>query len=82
VKEDLIAYARRNRAAFAKLKRRYWAKRKAHMTPAQALAVGDALREHYKSTHPSWPTEEDRQEDLASHIRVSEMLRSVKVVRR
>jgi hypothetical protein len=76
-KEDLIAFARRDWNAIAALKRRRWSEQKSHMTAAEALSVGDELR-HHVSTLRDWPTEKERREDLASHIRLSEMLRRVK----
>jgi hypothetical protein len=48
------------------------------MTAADALAVGDELRQHVIALRSDWPTEEDRRNDLSSHIRLSEMLRRVK----
>lgn len=77
-KEDLIAFATRDWKAIAALKRSRWATLKSRMTPAEALEVGDQLREHMKALQPDWPTKEQRQEDMAVHIRVSESLRRVK----
>jgi hypothetical protein len=77
-KEDLIAYARRDWQAIAASKRQRWAAQKSQMSAADALRVGDALRQHAIALRPGWPSEEDRRNDLASHIRVAEMLRSVK----
>ena len=76
-KEDLIAFAHRDWNAVAALKRRWWAEQKSRMSPAEALAVGDELR-HHVSALRDWPTEDDRRKDLASHMRLSEMLRRVK----
>jgi len=75
--EDVIAFARRDWGAIAASKRRRWAEQKSHMNPAEALGVGDALRHHVSELQESWPTELDRGKDLASHIRVAEMLRRV-----
>ena len=77
-KEDLIAFAHRDWSAVAALKRRHWAEQKSRMTPAEALRVGDELRHHVSALRDDWPTEEDRRNDLASHVRLSEMLRRVK----
>jgi hypothetical protein len=77
-KEDVIAFARRDWQAIAELKQRRWTQQKAQMTPAEALAVGDELRHHALTLHPDWPTEADRRKDLASHVRVSEMLSRAK----
>ena len=63
-KEDLIAFARRDWDAIAALKRRRWTEQKSRMTAAEALSVGDELR-HHVSTLREWPTDEERQEDLA-----------------
>jgi len=52
------------------------------MTPGDALRVGDDLRNYVKSLHPNWPTEEDRRNDLAVHVRVSESLRRADTTRR
>jgi hypothetical protein len=76
-KEDLVAYAGRDWAAVAALKRRTWAELKRGMTPGDALALADELRRHAQALRPDWPTEEDRRADLAVHARVSESLRRV-----
>jgi hypothetical protein len=76
--EDVIAFARRDWKAIAASKRRRWADQKSRMSPADALRVGDELRHYVRSIQPGWPTEEDRRNDLAVHIRVSESLRLVK----
>lgn len=77
-KKDLIAFAHRDWNAIAALKRSYWAEQKPRMGPAEALSIGDELRHHVSALREDWPTEEDRRKDLASHVRVSEMLRRVK----
>src|SRR6267378_343290 len=76
-REDIVAFARRDWRAIAESKRQRWATQKASMTPAEALQVGDDLRSYVKSIHGSWPTEEDRRNDLAVHVRVSGSLRRV-----
>jgi hypothetical protein len=77
-KEDVLAFVQRDWNAIAELKRRRWSEQKSQMTAADALAVGDELRHHVSALRSDWPTDEDRQKDLASHIRLSEMLRRVK----
>jgi hypothetical protein len=76
-KEDLIAFARRDWAAIEESKRRRRADQKSRMEPADALSVGDELRDHVSAYQPGWPTEADRRDDLAVHVRVSESLRRV-----
>jgi hypothetical protein len=77
-KEDVIAFARRDWQAIAALKRRRWSEQKSNMTAADALSVGDDLRHHVAALRDGWPTEEDRRDDFAVHLRVSESLRRVK----
>src|ERR1017187_3932977 len=43
----------------------------------EGLLIADELRRHAQRLHPDWPSEEDRREDLETHIRVSAALRSV-----
>jgi hypothetical protein len=74
-KEDIIAFARRDWASVAAAKERYWAKQKSSMTPADVLRFGDALRADAHALRHRGPTPEEREEDLASHERVAEMLR-------
>lgn len=81
-REDILAFARRDWQAIAASKRQRWAAQKASMTPGDALRVGDDLRNYVKSLHPNWPTEEDRREDLAVHVRVSGSLRRADTTRR
>lgn len=73
--EDIVAFAHRDWQAIAAVKRRFW--EQSRMTPAEALQIGDELRRHARALHDSWPTEEDRRNDLSVHIRVSESLRRV-----
>jgi hypothetical protein len=81
-KEDVLAYARRDWAAFERMKRERQVEQMSRMQPADALEVGDALRHHAQALHPDWPTEDDRRKDLAVHLRVSESLRSVAATKR
>ena len=75
--EDLIAFARRDWNAIAESKRRRWSEERSQMTAADALRVGDELREHVRSLNSDWPSTSDRLDDLAVHLRVAENLRRV-----
>jgi len=77
-KEDLIAFAGRDWCAIAIHKQQRWAEQKGDMTVADALRIGDELRHHLQTIRDDWPSEADRRDDLACHLRVSEMLRRVK----
>jgi hypothetical protein len=79
-KEDLVAYARRDWAAIEERKRAHWAAEK--LTPEESLNIGDDLRCHVSALQPDWPSADDRQTDLATHIRVAESLRRVDASRR
>ena len=77
-REDLIAYANRDWESVAAAKERYWAERKACMTPTEVFELVDALREEMKSRRPDWPSAEERRIDLETHARVSECLQRVR----
>ncbi len=49
----------------------------AHLDAAAKLRIGDSLREQARALRPDWPDEAEREADLAHHIRLSELLRSV-----
>jgi hypothetical protein len=76
-KEDILEYVNRDWAAIERMKLRHWATQR--LTPTEALVACGNLRDYALSLHPDWPTEKDRREDLANHIRVSESLRRVKL---
>lgn len=76
-REDLVRFATRDWAAIADDKARYWADRKASMTPAGVLQLGDDLRRHALSVRPDGPSATDRAADGETHRRVSESLRAV-----
>ncbi len=61
---------------------RFWAQRKAEMSVGEIFGLLDDLRVQAQRLHPDWPSEAERQADLATHIRVSEALRSVRLDRR
>lgn len=50
------------------LKRQYWAERYRLEGPRATLAASSALREHFKTLRPDWPTAADRAADLRRHL--------------
>jgi hypothetical protein len=75
-KEDILAFAQRDWGAIEEHKRRYWAD---HPTSVdERLRIADELRRYALALHPDWPTREQREEDLATHMRVGEALRRVR----
>jgi hypothetical protein len=57
----------------AEYKDQYWRKRK-QLGLREALRVVDSLRTQAQFFNPSWPTLEDREADLETHLRVSAAL--------
>jgi hypothetical protein len=53
----------------------YWARRIDRLGPDEALRVADELRRQAAVDVPGWPTELDRADDLAAHVRLSQVLR-------
>jgi hypothetical protein len=76
-REDLIEFARRDWQSIAAMKERFWIEQKRRMTAAEALHLADELRVAVRSRRSDWPSEEDRESDLATHRRVSESLQRV-----
>ena len=76
-REDLVRFARRDWAAIEASKMRHWIDRKATMTPAELLQLGDDLHRYVRSIRPDWPSAEERRADHENHRRVGEMLRAV-----
>lgn len=76
-RDDLVRFATRDWSAIADDKARYWADRKASMSPADVLQLGDDLRRHALAVRPDWPSAADRAADRETHRRVSEALRAV-----
>jgi hypothetical protein len=75
-REDIIAFATRDWDAIAEHKRRYWTDQA--LTADEKLRIADELRRYAYELHPDWPTAEQREEDLATHVRVGEALRRVR----
>jgi len=76
-REDIRAFAARDWAAIADAKAAFWAERKRSMTPEEALATAEMLRQHALQVNPGWPDADERAADLALHVRISEALRAV-----
>jgi hypothetical protein len=76
---DLKAFARRNWDMVSEAKTAFWLEQKDGMAVADVLELADQLRLHASAVRPDWPTPEERSEDLAVHLRVSEALRAVSI---
>ena len=73
--EEIRAWANRDWAAVAALKDKYWAECDPPLL--DRFRIADDLRRVAIALNPGWPTESDREEDLATHVCVGEMLRNV-----
>jgi hypothetical protein len=76
-RQDLARFAARVWSAVDDDKARYWAGRKRTMSPADALRLGEVLRRHARGMRPDWPSDDERQADLDTHVRVARALRAV-----
>lgn len=65
--DDLRAYVRRPWRVAAALKQEYWA-RELSKDPLATFEASQALWVHMRTINPGWPTDAERQEDLAHHI--------------
>lgn len=75
---DAKAFLEHDWECLERLKSAFWKEQKKRLTPTEVFLIGNQLRETARLLHPGWPTEEDRQEDLETHIRVATVLRSVR----
>lgn len=64
---DVRAYAARPWPAAEALKHEHWA-RELSRNPLATFEASQALWVHMRQINPDWPTEADRQEDLAHHV--------------
>jgi hypothetical protein len=74
---DIRAFADRDWRGAEELKERYWAARSRQLSPAEALRLGDELRQWAQAVRPDWPSDEERREDLAHHARLADLFRRV-----
>ena len=74
---DIQAYVSRDWDAARLAKDRYWADRIHRLGAAEGLRVGDELRRQVLTLHPWWPSQADREADLAHHVKLAELLRRV-----
>jgi hypothetical protein len=64
-------------AARAHAKEDAWRTLKREHGPAGSLRVADDLYRQATVARPGWPSARDREEDLAVHLRVAEIIRRV-----
>lgn len=57
------------------MKADHWRRRKERLGPGEGLRIAAELRAHVLAARPDWPSEAERAEDLATHVRVAADLR-------
>ena len=75
-------FVARDWAAVRESKDGYWGARIAHLGPAEAFRVGEALRQQARLHAPLWPDAASRHDDLCAHVRLTELFRRAYPVRR
>ena len=71
--DDLRAYAHRPWSRAEALKQAHRARELSH-NPLATFEASQALWIHMRQINPDWPTEAERQEDLAHHIALKRMI--------
>jgi hypothetical protein len=74
---DIRAFVDRDWALIAQAKEDQWLEQKRSLTPSAAIALAAGLYQYAKALKPDWPDPAEREADLASHIRMAELLRRV-----
>jgi hypothetical protein len=77
--EDLRAYANRDWASLARVKQDHWLAERQRASPLGLLDLTASLQAQAQLLNPSWPSSQERDEDLANHILVSAALRQVRL---
>jgi hypothetical protein len=80
--DDLRLFASFDWAAAERNKELYWRDWKRKHGPAAGIRIADELRKQVLAQKPGWPSDEERREDLATHLRVLEALARVPPRRR
>lgn len=71
---SIRAYMARDWRRARDLKRAYWRARLDRGGLTEALAITEQLRRELKQRDPTWPSEQEREEDLETHRRVAAAL--------
>ncbi len=75
--DDIRDFLRRDRTIVEESRAAYWRTLQERLGPSESLRIADELRREAEALRPGGPSAEERAADLASHLRVSEMLRRV-----
>ena len=80
--DELRRFARQDWEAAQRDKELYWRDWKRQHGPAAGIRIADELRKQVLAQKPGWPSDEERWEDLLTHLRVIEALQRVPPRRR
>lgn len=72
--DDLRAYAQRPWHVLAALETDHWARELVTRGPLATLEASQALWAHMRRVRPDWPTEADRDADLAHHVALKQAI--------
>ncbi len=72
--DDLRAFGARDWSVADASKRGYWAERYRASAGEATWAASVALRTHMRQVRPDWPTQRDRDDDLAHHVELKRKL--------
>jgi len=75
--KDIAAFAHRDWKTVAASKEAQWLTERRRRGVRWCLEVADDLRRQVVQRHPAWPTANERQDDLDTHVRVGTALRRV-----
>jgi hypothetical protein len=67
---DVRAYAERDWGALAAAKQEHWVREFAARGALATFDASQVLWRHMRQLHPEWPSEDERREDLAHHVRL------------
>ena len=82
VTDGIREFMARDWSASRRLKDSYWGDRIARLGPAEGIRIADELRRQMRLQDPSWPNERVRNEDLAAHVRLTDLFRRADAARR
>ena len=71
---DVRDFAHRRWDLVERLDADFWAAEKRHTSLVELLRLADGLRLHARRLRPSWPSDEERAEDLEMHASVARKL--------
>ncbi len=75
ITKDIHSYVSRDWDATRDSKDAFWATRIERLGPIEGLRIADELRRQTVRQCYGWPSDQERRDDLASHVRLSGLLR-------